>query len=287
MARKHRRYLPRIRVPKIVTCHGSDVLLEPLGQDWLEQDFSSVFHAVDRVHCVSDELAEHCLRLGARPDQLYVAPVGVNLSVFVAQPHRPRPPGLALRLVSVGRLHWVKGYEYTLEAVRELRDEGVRVAYTIVGLDEGAETSMRLAIQDFGLSGVVELRGHLPPEGVRDVLAASDVFVLSSVSEGTSIATVEAMAMGLPVVVTDVGQTSQIVQDGVHGFVVPSRSPFTLAAANREASVERRPRPVGGQRSGRRTAFNGARASLRGFSTCTRSSSRPRRSCRFDPPRRS
>jgi glycosyltransferase involved in cell wall biosynthesis len=231
LARRYRRHLSRIRVPKVVTCHGADVLVETLGRDWLEEDFADVFHAVDRIHVVSEELVERCLELGARPDQLYVGPVGVDLSIFGPSSRPPRPSGLALRIVSVGRLHWIKGYEYALQAMRRLLEDGVRVQYTIVGLDEGAEMSIRLAVKDLDLSGVVELRGSLSPEGVRDVLAASDVFLMSSLVEGASIATCEAMAMGLPSVATDVGETSKIVRDGVHGFVVPPRSPEAIAAA--------------------------------------------------------
>jgi len=231
VALKHRRSLAEIRGATVVTCHGSDVRFEGLGKDWVEEGFADVFSWVDRIHCVSEELAEHCVRLGARPDQLYVAPVGVDLRTFTQHRRTQRPDGLALRLVSIGRLDWVKGYEYALHAVRILRDAGVRVSYTIVGIDEGAEASVRLAMRDFGLDDIVSLTGHLTPSGVRDALAGSDVFVLSSVSEGSSIATMEAMAMGLPVVVTDVGGTRDIVQDGTHGFLVPARDPGAIAAA--------------------------------------------------------
>jgi glycosyltransferase involved in cell wall biosynthesis len=231
VARKYRHLLPGIRAPKVVTSHGSDVRVETIGQARVEQGLADVFSAVDRVHCVSHELAEHCLRLGARPDQLFIAPAGVDLGLFAPHRRRPRPEGLALPLVSIGRLDWVKGYEYALHAVHLLREAGLRVSYTIVGLDEGAGPSMRLAIRDFGLEDVVSLTGHLSPSAVRDALAAADIFVLSSVSEGSSTATMEAMAMGLPVVVTDVGGNREIVRDGVHGFVVPPRSPEALAGA--------------------------------------------------------
>src|SRR3984957_3905010 len=231
VALKHRHLLTGIRAPKVVTCHGSDVRIETIGHKRIEQGFIDVFSNVDRVHCVSQELAEHCLRLGAQPHQLYIAPIGVDLSAFTPRPRRRRPEGLAIRLVSIGRLHWVKGYEYALQAVRLLRDQGQRVTYTIAGLDEGADLSLRLAIRDFGIGDIVTLAGHLPPHRVRDLLAASDIFVLSSVSEGSSVATMEAMGMGLPVVVTDVGGNVEIVRDGVHGYIVPARSPMALAAA--------------------------------------------------------
>jgi glycosyltransferase involved in cell wall biosynthesis len=126
---------------------------------------------------------------------------------------------------------WVKGYEYALHAVRMLLDRGIRVSYTIAGGDEGALASIRLAIRDFRLDDVVNLKGHLEAQELRDELGTSDVFVLSSVSEGSPVAILEAMAMGLPVVVTDVGGIRELVTDSVHGLVVPSRSAEALAAA--------------------------------------------------------
>jgi glycosyltransferase involved in cell wall biosynthesis len=258
VALKHRHLLPGIGAPKVVTCHGSDVRIETIGHEGIEHGFAEVFSNVDVVHCVSQELADHCLRLGARPDQLYIAPVGVDLRAFTPKPRRPRPAGLALRLVSVGRLHWVKGYEYALEAVRMLRDQGRRITYTIVGVDEGAEQSVRLAMRDFGLDDVVTLTGHLPPLQVRDVLAASDIFMLSSVSEGFSVATMEAMAMGLPVVVTDVGGNEDLVRNGLNGYIVPARSPRALAEAVSLLGSEETRRTMGERAAVDAKPFNAA-----------------------------
>ena len=227
----HLRLLPNLRPAKVVTCHGSDVRLASVRSPWYRQALSEVFATVDRIHAVSEELADWCLALGARPEQLHVAPVGTDLRRFPPRAPVSRPQGLALRIVSVGRLHWIKGYEYALEAVRALRDAGHRVTYTVLGADDGGADAVRLAIRDLGLEDVVTLVGHVPPERVRDFLCQSDVFVLSSLSEGSSVATMEAMATGLPVVVTDVGGMAEIVRDGHDGFVVPSRDPAALAAA--------------------------------------------------------
>ena len=77
----------------------------------------------------------------------------------------------------------------------------------------------------------MELLGALPPVAVRDRLRQSDVFVLPSLSEGFCNAAVEAMACGLPVVMTNCGGVREGVADGVEGFIVPVRDPEAMAAA--------------------------------------------------------
>jgi glycosyltransferase involved in cell wall biosynthesis len=231
IALAHLGVVGHLRAAKVVTCHGSDLRVSARRSPEMSAAFTRMFLAMDRIHCVSSELAEHCLELGAHPDQLHVAPVGTDLGTFTPAASAPRPDGLALRIVSVGRIGWSKGYEYALTAVRQLRDAGHRITYTIAGAADDADPAVTLAIHEFGLQDVVHRVGQLSRREVRDLLAGSDVFLSSALSEGSSVATMDAMAMGLPVVVTDVGGQSEIVADGLHGFVVPSRDPAALAAA--------------------------------------------------------
>jgi len=84
-------------------------------------------------------------------------------------------------------------------------------------------------VNELGLSSVVTFHGFRRdiPEVLRDI----DIFALSSLSEGTSITLLEAMASGKPVVVTDVGGNPAIVEQGVNGFLVPPAEPDALAQA--------------------------------------------------------
>jgi len=223
--------LSQVHAPKVVSCRGSDVLVQSIDEPWVIERLRYVLPRVDRIHCVSQDLVDRCASFGARSEQLFVGRTGANLEIFSRQAESIRPDGAGLRLISVARLHWVKGFEYAVKAVRLLREAGQRITYTIVGPDYGATAAIRLAIRDYGLEDVVKVVGHLPPKGVRDMLAGADVFVQPSLSEGTPIAVMEAMAMALPVVVTDVGGTREIVEDGVHGHVVPSRDPAAIAVA--------------------------------------------------------
>ncbi|MGH6877896.1 MAG: glycosyltransferase [Rhizomicrobium sp.] len=233
LALQYQSLLSQIQAPKVVSCRGSDVLVEAIDSPWVTERLGYVLPRVDRIHCVSQDLADRCVSFGARPDQLFISRTGANLNVFARQAPGIRPEGVGMRLISVARLHWVKGFEYAVQAVRLLRESGQRVTYTIIGPDYGAAAEIRLAIRDYGLEDVVKMTGHLPPQGVRDMLAGADVFLQPSVSEGTPIAVMEAMAMAmaLPVVATDVGGAREIVEDGVHGHVVPSRDPSAIAVA--------------------------------------------------------
>ncbi len=231
VALKYRRWLGQLDAPKVASARGSDVRIESIDSPWVAEGLREVLPQLDRIHCVSHELAEHCRSFGARPEQLYVAPTGVDLELFTPRPVPPRPDGLALRVLSVGRLHWAKGFEYAIQAIHELRARGHSVAYTIVGPDQGALKSLRLAIRDLDLEQVVTLAGHLPPQGVRDAIAGADVLVLPSLSEGAPVSAMEAMAMGVPVVATEVGGTLEIVTHGEQGYLVPARDPLGLADA--------------------------------------------------------
>jgi glycosyltransferase involved in cell wall biosynthesis len=89
------------------------------------------------------------------------------------------------------------------------------------------EDRLREMVRDRGLEGRVLLLGLR--RDVGDVLAALDVVAFSSDREGTPLAVMEAMAAGKPIVATGVGGVPDLVEDGVHGLLVPRRDPRALA----------------------------------------------------------
>ena len=128
--------------------------------------------------------------------------------------------GRPLRILSVGRLEWKKGYEYALAAVRRLIDRGVSCEYRIIGGGDFLEP-VAFARHQLGLEQLVRLLGPLSGDQVKAELRQAGLFLHAAVSEGFCNAVLEAQAVGLPVVTTDADGLPENVADGVTGFVVP------------------------------------------------------------------
>lgn len=132
---------------------------------------------------------------------------------------------------TVANINPAKGIEYFLQAVAEIRHEYDDVTAPIVGehLDTQARYRRRLEslVTDLGLTDTVVFCGYR--DDVPEVLATFDAFVLPSVAEACPVVILEAMAMEVPVVATDVGGVTEQLIDGEHGFVVPRRDSKALA----------------------------------------------------------
>jgi glycosyltransferase involved in cell wall biosynthesis len=122
-------------------------------------------------------------------------------------------------LGSVGRLVPQKDYPLLIDTVAELRRRGYSMHATIVG--DGPEKATLLEKRAMtGMESAVDLPGMT--DDVDSWLRQFDIYVVSSKEEGQPVSLLEAMAVGLPVVATDVGAISETIRDGVEGLIVPA-----------------------------------------------------------------
>lgn len=190
-----------------------------------------VFERVDRIHFVGEDLRRRARRRGLLGDTLSdVISPAVDCSHFDASAHEPSRSGDVLQLVSVGRLHWKKGYEFALQAIRRLLDAGIALEYRIIGSGP-FEGAVRTAIADLELSEFVTLLGKRSREEVLAELKRADLFLHAAVSEGFCNAVLEAQAMGVPVVCSDADGLPENVAHGSTGYVVPRRDSDSMADA--------------------------------------------------------
>lgn len=192
--------------------------------------YDDVWRRADAIHCLGEHVWEAVRERGCPDDVPHaLIPPAIELSPLLAM--QPRRAGRleTIRLLSVGRLYWTKGHEYTLGAIQALAAMGIRCELRIVGGGDYRE-AVRFAAHQLGVADRVELVGPLSPEHVRDELEWADVFVHSAVTEGFCNAVIEAQAAALPVVCSDAGGLPENVADARTGFVVGRRDPHAMAS---------------------------------------------------------
>jgi len=148
-------------------------------------------------------------------------------------------------ILAVGRLTPKKGYEVLVEACGLLRESDVRFECRIIGPDAGVGPDLVRRIAENKLEEKVILAGELPEDEVlrwmkrADVLACPSVKTEAGDSDGIPNVVLEAMAVGLPVVSTDAGGLTEVVQQEITGLLVPQRDPAALAAALQRSLADR------------------------------------------------
>ena len=144
--------------------------------------------------------------------------IGVDLAKW------PTAPSVdsAVSFLLVARLLREKGIEQYAQAARRVKVLYPQSRFVLLGgLDDNPGSITRQEVQAWVDEGVLEWHGHVP---VKPWLAQASVFVLPSYREGVPVSTQEAMAMGRPVITTDVPGCRQTVIDGDNGFLVPVRN---------------------------------------------------------------
>ncbi len=165
----------------------------------------------------------------ARPDKIKVIPLGLELEKFaLIQSHNGKlRKGLnidddTIAIGIIGRLVPVKNHRMFLEAAKHLLSilgDEFKIKCLIIG-DGEKRIELEVYAKELGISGNVLFCGW--QENMADVYSDLDIVVLTSLNEGTPVALIEALAAGRPVVATNVGGVSDVVEDGINGYCVTS-----------------------------------------------------------------
>lgn len=190
--------------------------------------YAELFDRADRLLANSRHVRERLLDLGADPEAVRLHHVGIDPDRF--DPGERSHDASRATVLTVARLHEVKGLEYGIrgfeEARRRLPDVDLR--YRIVG-DGPAEADLRRLVRSADLGDRVTLAGPKANAGVVAELRDADLFVLPSLHEGFGLVLLEAQASGLPIVASDVGGVREAVSPGDSARLVPPRDPGAIA----------------------------------------------------------
>jgi alpha-1,3-mannosyltransferase len=223
------------RVPLVVSTHGGFFHTQR-ARLFKEMYFKSVTRqslaGVRAVVCVSQHDREVFARI-VPSQRLRTIENGANIDRFWSL-DKKLEPGL---LLGVSRLAENKRIDKVLQAMALLKDRYPALRLEWIGADfAGLRTTLERSVAELGLRGRVCFRGAVSDHELSSALARAHLFVSASSYEGFGLSTIEAMSAATVVVVTAVGAHTDVVQDGVNGFLVDieaNRLANTIAGALR------------------------------------------------------
>jgi glycosyltransferase involved in cell wall biosynthesis len=212
----------RRRIPYVLQTHGmvvpsSHPLAGPLDTVWtrkLLRDAKAVLYLTEQEREQLGEVARIQLRL---------VPVRNGVPDYPAAGQRPGPP----EVLFVARMHPRKRPLVFVDMAKALLDEGLDARFTLVGPDEGEGTALRAAIKNYPR---ISWDGALSPAAIPRRMGAASVYVLPSVREPYPMSVLEAMSVGLPVVVSADCGLAPVVERARCGIVTDGEVPAFAAA---------------------------------------------------------
>jgi glycosyltransferase involved in cell wall biosynthesis len=206
-----------------LTVHGPDEFYD-VEKFYLRQ---KVEHA-KFILCISNFCRSQLMRIAAPEhwDKIRVVRLGVDLDVFSPMPPRLEPDHV-LEILCVGRLVPSKGQLILLRACAILLSKGRNIRVRLVGDGPDLQHLQSFAEQE-GIPVVFE--GAKSHDETRQLLGRADIFALASFAEGVPVALMEAMAMEVPCISTNIAGIPELIRDGLDGLIVPASDAEVLAA---------------------------------------------------------
>lgn len=210
----------------VISLRGAHINYTPITEAGVAELYLRYFPQVDGFHAVSQAIGREAQKYGALPEKIKVVYSGLPESNFVSE---VKPKNKVFKILSVGRNHWKKGYNYALDCMKILSDKGVTFEYTIIGAKDVEELEFQKS--DLGLKDLVSFKSNVPFAEVQQLMQQADLVLLPSVEEGIANVVLEAMQLGTLVLTTDCGGMNEVIEDEKNGFIVPVRNPQKMAEA--------------------------------------------------------
>ena len=207
----------------VFTAHGMPI--ETGIQAWIEDKIAAALST--KIVAVSDEIKDEMLRrFPSQKDKVLLLMNGVDTEQFSAEKNNEEIKSLKKLqniprnkkiIGTVGRLEKVKNYQMLIKSFAKLLEEGNEDLHLIFIGDGCERGALEKLVDDLDLEGSVSFIGE--QADMEHLIPIIDIFVLSSLTEGTSVALLEAQSCGIPAVVTRVGGNERVIRDGYNGYL--------------------------------------------------------------------
>ena len=226
-----------LQIPVVMTPHGEDIQRVPeigyglrLDPRW-DRIITRNLDAADAVTAISESVARELTHIDQ--NKVFQVANGIHISNYGKCNSDFLHKRLKLDkntniILSVGRNHVKKGYAYGIQAMERLLTDYQYDDYHYVLVGRGVD-ELEPLVMEKGLEEKVSLIEEVSPDRVRDCYHSSQLFFSPSIVEGLSLVSIEAIACGMPLVVTNVPGNEDIVQENDCGLIVENKNPGDMA----------------------------------------------------------
>jgi glycosyltransferase involved in cell wall biosynthesis len=220
---------PLLKRPLVVTIHGSDLRIAMTTSSWMKRLFLFVCHQAIHLTCVSEVQKDAMVKLGIEERKISVFPMGIDENILKRGRQREKEKGgRPFTILSNRNLQPIYNLPLLIRAIPLILKEEPDTKVLIAG--EGPDRkSLEKEANDLRVTSSIQFLGRVPHDKMVDLLAHVDVYVSTSLFDGTSVSLLEAMGSGAFPVVTDIPANREWIAHGENGFLVPPDKEKLLA----------------------------------------------------------
>jgi glycosyltransferase involved in cell wall biosynthesis len=218
-----------LRTPLVVTIHGSDFRMGTMKTFILQRIFLYVCKSAKHILCVSEVHKRGIENLGIGAEKISVSPMGVEQpflrSLTNRETHRTRG---GFTVISNRQLQPIYNISLLIRAIPIVLEEEPKATFMIAGIGSEKENLERQA-KELNIDSSVQFLGWVNHSEMPKLLSQADIYVSTSLDDGTSVSLLEAMASGAFPIVTDIQSNREWISNGENGFLVPLNEERFLA----------------------------------------------------------
>ncbi len=210
-----------LRKPLVITIHGSDLRMALERSNFVRRLFVYVCKKADHLNCVSEVQKKELERLGIPSEKISTIPMGIDASFLETGKKRGAElENRPIRILSNRNLLPIYNVSLLIRAIPIVLKEEPETKFLIAGEGDGKEILER-EVESLNINSSVKMLGRVPHEEMLGLLSQADIYVSTSLYDGTSVSLLEAMGAGAFPIVTDIPANRDWIATGKNGFLVP------------------------------------------------------------------
>ncbi len=215
--------------PSVVSAWGDDILILPKKSGLIHRYTNKVLTSVDLVYAVSHNISDHISAdFNIPANKIHYLPFGIDTDLFAPIPDKKDCNRITIKIFSNRGFFPVYDNETLVKgfALAYQKNSSFRLILKGEGPDE---QKIRDLVSSLGISDLVSFKKKTDYTEVPKDYRNADIFITTSISDGTPVSILEAMASGLPCIATSVGGIPEWIEDQKSGLLIPPGSPESVA----------------------------------------------------------